>query len=470
MNDRQGIDAFDEDAGEPIGWREALQTWTRIALLSFGGPTGQIAVMHRILVDEKKWVSEERFLHALNFCMLLPGPEAQQLATYLGWLLHRTWGGIAAGTIFILPGFASILTLSILYVEFHEAVALHGVLLGLKAAVLAIVLEAVQRIGKRVLKSRTLLTIAAAAFFGIFCLGIPFPLLILLAGLTGLVGGRLYPAAFLRSSSTQAASAPASSTTPPSPVERLAIRDASDLPQPTWGRALRVSLLCLTLWWTPVAAVAWWQGGDSVFVSQSLFFSKASLVTFGGAYSVLSYVAQQAVERFGWLSPPEMLDGLGLAETTPGPLIMVVQFVAFLGAYRNPGTLSPLAAAVLGSVLTAWVTFVPCFYWIFLGAPYVERLRANRAWSSSLNAITAAVVGVVLNLAVWFAAHTLFDRLETAGWGPVSWLRPDWTSWRWDAAVIALAAIVLTFVLRRGMAQTLAACAAAGVAWQLVGS
>ncbi len=457
-----------------ISWSEALRTWTRIALLSFGGPTGQIAVMHRILVDEKRWFSEERFLHALNFCMLLPGPEAQQLATYLGWLLHRTWGGIVAGTLFILPGVLAILGLSILYVECQEVFVVHGVLLGLKAAVLAIVAEAVQRIGKRVLKRRPLIAIAVVAFLGIFLLGIPFPVLIVLAGIVGFVGGRIWPEVFASAGhgKPQSGSKPNSASGESATAkERRPVVDRVaqwELPQPTWGRALRVSALCLTLWWAPVLFVAWWQGGDSVYVAQSLFFSKAAMVTFGGAYSVLSYVAQQAVERFHWLTPPEMLDGLGLAETTPGPLIMVVQYVAFLGAYRNPGTLPPLSAAILGSLLTTWVTFVPCFYWIFLGAPYIERLRSNRAWNSTLTAITAAVVGVVFNLAVWFAIHTLFAKVDTLSWGPVRLLWPEFGTYEAATIVIGLLAFALTFVWKRGMAQTLAACATAGVLWQAI--
>jgi len=381
-----------------ITFREAFWTWCRVALLSFGGPTGQIAVMHRILVEEKKWISEHRFLHALNYCMLLPGPEAQQLATYIGWLLHGTRGGLTAGTLFILPGFVAILVLSIIYAEFQQTVLITALFFGLKPAVMAIVVEAVLRIGKRVLKNGVMLAIAAAAFVAIFFFEAPFPLIIATAGLIGFVGGAYWPDLFHVIKGHAEADGP-----PEHVVDRAAVNR-----QVSVMRTILIANVWLVLWFLPLAVVTLVFGPQSIFVTEGTFFSKAAVVTFGGAYAVLPYISQEAVYRYGWLKPAEMLDGLGMAETTPGPLIMVVQFVGFMGAYRNPGELSPLAAGVLGSIITVWVTFVPCFLYIFAGAPYIERLRGNKWLSCALSAITAAVVGVVLNLAIWFAIHTLF--------------------------------------------------------------
>lgn len=439
----------------PITWREMWSTWTRVALLSFGGPAGQIAVMHRIIVEEKRWISEERFLHALNFCMLIPGPEAQQLATYIGWLLHRVRGGLLAGGLFILPGMISILVLSIIYAVYGSTPLVQGLFFGLKPAVLAIVVEAVIRIGKRVLKNNTMRTVAVLSFIAIFFLQAPFPLLILLAGITGFLGGRWSPGQFSvlkgHAASTNATSMP--------PVERI----YHDVP-PTWTRAFLVSAVCLPLWFGPIWAAWHWGGAESVYFQEGVFFSQAAVVTFGGAYSVLAYVAQQAVDRYAWLKSGEMLDGLGMAETTPGPLIMVVQFVGFMGAYRHPGELSPLAAGMVGSLLTTWVTFVPCFYWIFLGAPVVERLRSRPSLNAALSTITAAVVGVVLNLAVWFTLHTLFTEVAELQVGPVRWFHPTWSSLDVRAALIAGLAMTLTFYGKRGMVTTLAACVVTGFA------
>ena len=436
---------------------EATRTWGKIAVLSFGGPAGQIAVMHRILVDEKKWVSEERFLHALNFCMLLPGPEAQQLATYIGWLLHGLRGGLIAGTLFILPGAVSILILSLIYALYEQSVFVQALFFGLKPAVLAIVIEAVLRIGKRVLKNPAMYVVAGCSFVGIFFFGVPFPVIVLVAGLVGYIGGRLTPQRFLVLKGH-------GETTGTEDISGLQLSAAA----PSWGRSLRVSAVCLTLWFAPLIGLYWWLGPQSVYLDQGLFFSKAAMVTFGGAYSVLAYVAQQAVERFHWLQPNEMLNGLGMAETTPGPLIMVVQFVAFMGAYRHPGPLSPVAAGILGSAITTWVTFVPCFYWIFLGAPYIERLRGNKQLTAALSTITAAVVGVVLNLAVWFAVHTLFGKVDTINVGPGQLLKltvPVWSTIDWGAVLIATSAMLLTFRWKRGMVTTLAACVVVGLAW-----
>lgn len=447
-----------EATGSPIcsrtvEFREACWTWARVAALSFGGPAGQIAVMHRIIVDEKKWISEERFLHALNYCMLLPGPEAQQLATYIGWLMHRTRGGLIAGTLFILPGMVAILALSILYAEYQEATAVQAIFFGLKPAVMAIVCEAVLRIGRRVQKNGAMVLVAVASFIGIFFCGIPFPALILCAALIGYIGGRVAPQRFV----VIKGHAGAAGGHADAPIEA-----ALHTVHPSWRRSLRVAALCLTLWFGPLVVLWLSFGPESVFVQEGLFFSKAAVVTFGGAYSVLAYIAQQAVERFGWLQPGEMLDGLGMAETTPGPLIMVVQFVGFMGAYRNPGPFDPLTAGILGSLITTWVTFVPCFFWIFLGAPYIERLRGNRNLTAALSTVTAAVVGVVANLAAWFALHTLFGSVATRTFSGMRLLVPDVATIDVRAAGLAAFAMLLTFYWKLEMTGTLASCAAAG--------
>lgn len=436
-----------------IPFAAAVRVWLRVALLSFGGPAGQIAVMHRILVTEKGWVSEQRFLHALNYCMLLPGPEAQQLATYLGWLLHRTRGGLVAGTLFILPGFLSILALSMLYVSHRDHAVVGGLFLGLAPAVLAVVLHAVVRLGGRVLRNRALIALAAAAFVAIFFLGAPFPLVVIGAGLIGWFGGHRRPDWFMLNQPTDAAD----------------VADRTDNPRPAgWRRAGQVLAVCLTLWWAPQLALYLGAGPDNVFVLLGLFFSKMAVVTFGGAYAVLAYVAQQAVETYGWLQPGEMLDGLGLAETTPGPLIQVVQFVGYLGAHRAAeagllGAMTPLTAGVLASVWVTWVTFVPCFLWIFLGAPYVERLRKVRILSAALTGITAAVVGVMLNLAVWFALHTLFGRVSLIHWQGLRLHAPDPTSLNGVALFIAAGAAIAIFRFRAGALPTLAAAALVGL-------
>src|SRR5829696_667117 len=374
-----------------VSLSEAFRVWLRVALLSFGGPAGQIAVMHKILVEEKKWVSENRFLHALNYCMLLPGPEAQQLATYIGWLMHRTLGGVMAGGLFIVPGIVSIMVLSVVYAAFGKVGLVAALFFGLKAAVLAIVLEAVVRIGKKSLKNNVMLALAAAAFIGIFFLDVPFPIIILAAGLIGFFGGR----AGLRQFEVGGGHGPNKGKGDGYAEDLL----GDELPthaRPTVRRALRASSIWLVLWVVPVAAVLWTLGEGNVFSQIAIFFSKMAMVTFGGAYAVLAYVAQQAVENYQWLHPGEMLDGLGMAETTPGPLIMVLQFVGFMGAFRDPGALSPLLAGTLGGLLATWVTFTPCFLWIFLGAPFIETLRGNKPLAGALSAITATVVGVVL--------------------------------------------------------------------------
>lgn len=428
-----------------VPFREAVRTWARVGVLGFGGPAGQIAVLHRIVVEEKEWVDEPRFLHALNFCMLIPGPEAQQLATYIGWMMHGVPGGLAAGILFILPGFVILSVLSILYATLQGTAFVAALFFGLKAAIIAVVVEALIRIGKRALKGRGSYAIAAAAFISLSFFNIPFPIVVLGAGLVGWMMSR--------------SAAPAANVT-----------DSSALSgRVSWRRTARVIAICVVLWWAPVGILALVFGTGSVWVTEGLFFGHAATVTFGGAYALLAYVAQQAVENYGWLRPGEMLDGLGLAETTPGPLILVVQFVAFMGAWRDPGPLSPLAAGLLGTAITAWVTFAPSFLFIFAGAPYVERLRGNRGLSAALAGITAAVVGVILNLAVWFALHVLFARVDEVRAGPLHLLVPDVRTLDVASLIVAAGAVIAMFRLKWGMIPTLAAAVAAGLAIRLIG-
>ena len=425
--------------------REALPVWARIAALSFGGPAGQIAVMQRILVDDKRWISQERFLHALNFCMLLPGPEAQQLATYVGWLMHRWRGGLVAGGLFVLPGFVAIMALSIAYALWRDAPLVAGILFGIKPAVLAVVVEALIRIGKRALHGRIAFVIAALAFIAIWLFAVPFPLIVVAAAAVGVIATRMGI-----------------------PLVRLSADDTHPPGRPSLAQAVRTAVLWLAIWWLPVLALWLALGGGHVLVREAIFFSQAAVVTFGGAYAVLAYIAQEAVETFGWLRPGEMLDGLGMAETTPGPLIMVVEFVGFMGAYRNPAPFSPLVAGVLGAIVTTWVTFAPCFLWIFTGAPYVEYLRGRPALSGALAAITAAVVGVILNLSVWFAVHTLFAQTREVRAYGLHVDVPVLGSISWPAVAIAALAFVLLFRLKIGMLKTLAVSAVLGAAWTLL--
>jgi len=423
----------------PVSFLEATRTWARIGLLSFGGPAGQIAVMHRILVEEKRWVDEQRFLHALSYCMLLPGPEAQQLATYIGWLLHGTRGGLVAGTLFVLPGFLAMMFLSIAYVLWRQHPLMEGLFLGLKAAVIALVIEALIRIGRRALKTVAARGVALIAFGAIAFAHLPFPFIMLGAGIAGYLRTRAGWGSF--------AASPADPVSPPDAGQMT-------LTRPSGRRSAQLLAIWLPLWFLPVALCAALMGTQSVYTQLGVFFSKMAVVTFGGAYAVLSYVAQQAAERFAWVTPEQMLDGLGLAESTPGPLIMVVQFVGFLAAF-HAGSDHPLLAGMLGAVLTVWVTFVPCFLWIFLGAPYIEALRGNAALGSALAAITAAVVGVIANLALWFASHVLFARLAAHG-------LPDPLSMRAAPALLTCVALISIFVLRWGLARTLAVCAVLG--------
>ncbi len=443
-----------------ISFGEAFKVWCKVAMLSFGGPAGQIAVMHRILVEEKRWVSENRFLHALNYCMLLPGPEAQQLATYIGWLLHRTAGGLMAGLLFILPGFVSILALSVLYACYNEMTIVQGIFYGLKPAVVAVVIEAVIRIGKRSLKNRTMVTLAAIAFVAIFFFQVPFPLIVLAAAVIGLIGGKLRPDTFVVIKGH--------ATTTDEADDRAISDDQAIATRPSFNRAVRVLAVWLPLWFAPVIALWYFTGPESVYTQESVFFSKTAIVTFGGAYSVLAYIAQEAVSTHHWLAPGEMLDGLGMAETTPGPLIQVVQFVGFMGAFRNPGSLDPLTAGIIGSVITTWVTFVPCFLWIFLGAPYIEYLRGQKSLNAALSTITAAVVGVVLNLSIWFALHTLFGTVNEIHWLGARWFVPDLFTLDIAALVIAIGAFIAMLKFKRGMIVTLAISAISGMAYFLL--
>ena len=444
-----------------VSLRQATAVWAKIGLLSFGGPAGQIAVMHRELVEQRKWISDARFLHALNYCMLLPGPEAAQLAIYIGWMLHRTIGGLIAGLLFVLPGFFAILALSIVYALYGHVPVVLAVFFGLKAAVLAVVVEAVLRIGRKALKNAALVAIAALAFVAIFFFKVPFPLIVVGAGLVGIAGRRWLPRSFPAPAST------ASDASSDYLIDRLLGRGQLAHVTPSTQRALRVVLTWGAIWWLPVIAVIGIFGINSVLAREGIFFSQAAMVTFGGAYAVLAYVAQRAVEGFHWVTPGQMLDGLALAETTPGPLIMVVQFVAFLGAYHHQTGLSPLAAGVVGSILTTWVTFAPCFLWIFLGAPYIEALRSNATLHSALSAVTAAVVGVVLNLSVWFTLHTVFGTVDQRRYGLLTLDVPRWDTIDWIAVLLTTAALLAMLRFRIGMGWTLLGSAVIGAVWVL---
>jgi chromate transporter len=454
--------ASEADAGHGISLSEAFRVWLKIALLSFGGPAGQIAVMHRILVEEKNWISESRFLHALNYCMLLPGPEAQQLATYIGWLLHRTAGGIMAGGLFILPGVISIMALSYIYAGYGNVSFVEALFFGLKAAVLAIVIQAVVRVGKRALRNRVMIALAAVAFVAIFFFNVPFPVIIIAAGVIGYIGaksGRPEFAAVEHGGAKKTAA-----------IDGMLGEELPDHVRPTVPRALRVGAVWLLLWLVPVLALLIAFGQANVFSQIAIFFSKMAMVTFGGAYAVLAYVAQQAVEHYHWVGPREMLDGLGMAETTPGPLIMVLQFVGFMAAFRDPGTLSPMLAGTLGGLLATWVTFTPCFLWIFLGAPFIETMRGNKGLAGALSTITAAVVGVILNLSIWFALHTVFRETVPVRSFGLSFDMPVWSSIDIAALALAIAAATAIFRFNVGMLTVLAGSCAAGVVLRLAGA
>jgi len=425
---------------------QAFMVWLKIGCINFGGPAGQIALMHRVVVDEKKWIDEPRFLHALNFCMLLPGPEAQKLATYLGWLLHGVRGGLSAGILFILPGAFVMLGLSLLYALGRGVSVVDGALFGIKAAVLVIVIEALIRIGKRALKTSLLLSLAGGAFVGIFFLALPFPLIVAAAALIGYVVARKAPG-------------------------QLGLTGHAERVQPPakdrWRQFAIASVIGLIVWWMPVALAVFIFGPHNVLVSIGIFFSKLAVVSFGGAYALLAYMAQEAVQTYGWMTAPEMVDGLGLAETTPGPLILVTQFVGFLAAFRDAAPFSPITAGVFGAAMTTWVTFVPSMLWIFAGAPFVEPLRANKQLSGALAAITAAVVGVILNLSVWFALHVLFGKVTEMHAGPLRWYAFDPLALDLRASMLAVIAAVLAFGLHRSLIEVVVAMAALGILVQL---
>ena len=397
--------------------------------------------------------------------MLLPGPEAQQLATYIGWLLHGTRGGLLAGGLFIVPGIVAIMGLSYVYAAFGGVGIVAALFFGLKAAVLAVVLQAVMRVGSKALKNGVMVAMAAAAFVAIFFLDAPFPLIVLGAGAVGYFGGR----AGLKQFSLGGGHGPRRDQDGRH-VQYLLGDDDAGTANPAASSSLRVATICLVLWLAPVAALVLLLGGQSTFSQIALFFSKMAMVTFGGAYAVLAYVAQQAVDNFHWLKPGEMLDGLGMAETTPGPLIMVLQFVGFMAAFRDPGVLNPMVAGTLGGLLATWVTFAPCFLWIFLGAPYIEVLRGNKALAGALSAITAAVVGVILNLAIWFGIHTLFRQVRHVEVPGLSFDMPVLASVDLWALALSAAAVIAMFRFKAGMIPTLAACSAAGMALYAVGA
>ncbi len=430
-----------------VGFAEAFRVWLKIGCIGFGGPAGQIALMHRILVDERKWVDEARFLHALNFCMLLPGPEAQKLATYVGWLLHGTRGGLAAGILFVLPGAFVMLAFSLLYVLGRGIPVVEGALFGIKAAVLVIVVEALIRIGRRSLKTRLLVGLAGLAFIGIFFLDLSFPLIVAAAAVVGYLVARSSPGLLGLKAEGGGMAEP---------------------PPGRWRQAATAAAVGLLLWWTPVALAVVMLGPSHVLVDIGMFFSKLAVVSFGGAYALLAYMAQEAVETYRWMSAPEMVDGLGLAETLPGPLIKVTQFVGFLGAYRDAAPFSPLAAGIVGSALTTWVTFVPPMLLIFAGAPFIEQLRANQRLSGALAAITAAVVGVILNLTIWFALHVLFAHVEEVRAGPLRWYAFDPWTLDLQACALALVAALLAFRLQRGLVEMVLLMSALGVAVRLL--
>ena len=444
-------------ATSAVSLSEAFRTWVRVALLSFGGPAGQIAVMHRILVEEKRWIGEDRFLHALNFCMLLPGPEAQQLATYIGWLMHGTRGGLVAGGLFVLPGFIAIMTFSLIYAlwGYHPLIA--GLFLGLRAAVVALIVEAILRISRRALRGAPAVTIAVLAFIAIFLLRVPFPIIVLSAGVFGYVWTRLGHTDLLAAGTH---STRGKQALPPPVLDESSLTQVT----PSARRALKVLAVWLPLWFAPLAALAIFAGPSHVLTQVGVFFSKMAVVTFGGAYAVLAYVAQQAVQNYHWLTASQMLDGMGLAESTPGPLIMVVQFVGFLAGYQSTAAMNPVLIGIAAACLTVWVTFVPCFLWIFLGAPYVERLRQNRALSGALAAITAAVVGVIANLALWFALHALFARMESSPVaGVVSIDLPVLSTINWLLLALIALAFFMTFWLKWHMGRMLVLCALLGI-------
>lgn len=436
---------FHMEPVEAPSFAEAFRFWLKLGLISFGGPAGQIAIMQTELVERRRWISQSRFLHALNFCMLLPGPEAHQLAIYIGWLLHKTWGGIVAGALFVIPSMFVLWGLSLVYAAYGHVPWIAAIFYGLKPAVFAIVAFAVLRIGRKALRNPVMWSIAVGSFVGIFFFKVPFPIIILSAGIIGFVGGKLAPGSFAGDSGHD----------PPQGERELSVLDddgaTPEHARPSLSRAVRVCLVCGLFWWLPILALGFSLGWHHTLFQEGIFFSKAAVVTFGGAYAVLPYVAQQAVEHYHWLAPGQMMDGLGLAETTPGPLIMVLQFVGFMGGWKQPMGLSPLLAATLGAFITTWATFVPCFLWIFLGGPHIEQLRGNSSITSTLSTVTAAVVGVVLNLAVWFAIHVLFPTPGLVDWFAVTVALiafAGMVKWKWDVIPIVVGSGILGLIYK----------------------
>ncbi|MGH2757757.1 MAG: chromate efflux transporter [Actinomycetota bacterium] len=447
-----------DTAADVVPLRDAMRYWARLGFINFGGPAGQIAIMHDELVDKKRWISNNRFLHALNYCMLLPGPEAQQLAIYIGWLLNGNLGGIAAGIFFVLPAFFLILGLSWTYALHGDIGWIAAVFYGLQAAVIALVAAAVIRVGSKALRNPLLISIAAGAFVAIFLIKVPFPLIVLGAAAIGLVGSRIAPDLF-RTGGHGAAD-----------DDESILGDAIDerAPKASWTRTLRVLAIGLVVWWGPLLIVMALRGTDHTVSREAVFFSQAAMITFGGAYAVLAYINQAAVQHFGWLEPGQMVTGLGLAESTPGPLIMVTEFVGFMGAYRFPGGLDPVVAGVLGATVTVWATFAPCFLWIFLGAPFIERLRGSRALNGALSAVTAAVVGVILNLAVTFGIVALFDSIRQGELLNVTFPVPAVDSIDVFAALLAMAGFVALWRYRLNILWVVGSSALAGLAYRLL--
>ncbi len=442
LSDVSGIsEVWVEASTQKPTFSEAVRVYSRIGCPSFGGPAGQIALMHRELVEQRGWISEADYLHALNFCHLLPGPEAQQLATWIGWRLHGMKGGIAAGMLFVIPGALVMLGLSILYAFAADLAWFDAIFLGIKAAVFAIVVQALLRIAGRALNTGFKRLLAGTAFAGLFLLNLPFPLMVLGAGLIGLWAAQSRP-------------------------DWLALGTCSDsvapLSERPWQSTIRAAFLWGAIWALPMVAILLLLGPDHVLWRIGLFFSQLAVVTFGGAYAVLAYMAQEAVNGFGWLQPGEMADGLGLAETTPGPLILVTQFVGFLASFREPEPFTPLLAGIIGALVTTWVTFAPCFLWIFAFAPWIDRLQNARWLKGALSAITASVVGVIANLTLWFALHVLFGKVERFDTGPFDFDMPIWSSIDWRAALLSFAALGLIFALRWNVFRTLIVLAAAG--------
>ena len=457
------------NAPAQVSFNEAFWVWTKIGFLSFGGPAGQIALMHRMLVEERKWISNDRFLHALNYCHLLPGPEAQQLATYIGWLLHGTRGGLAAGILFVFPGMLIVLALTLLYAGYQKVAAVQALFYGLKPAVLAVVVLAVFRIAAKALKTPYLMLLAGLAFIAMFFYQAPFPLVIFGAGLLGYLGMSLCPQRlgnrcphWICGDTTVKQTKDEGGI-----IDILLAKDSEGRFAPTLARSLRVLATWGMIWLGPVLLLLLFLGPGHVYTNIALFFSKMASVTFGGAYAVLAYMAQDAVTGYGWLHPGEMLDGLALAETTPGPLILVVQFVGFLAAFRDPGLLNPYVAGTFGALLTVWVTFAPCFLWIFLGAPYVEQLRNNRLLNGALSGITAAVVGVVLNLSIWFGINALFARTAPVYVLGATLPVPDLSTADWFGLLLASLAFLAMKYGKVGMITVLVVCSGLGFLWKL---